>query len=246
MGRYSIVALAILAATTTLERAPRAQPGRVPNGAPPIALGLVSAPAHAAEQPARLNPDGSLQLVGHRVACEKVRTRLDKRLDNVGAAAPSERLLVINPLLLGRERPTVQLFVFHHECGHHRVGINEIQADCWAVARGVESGWLDRKGLDEVCRSFGDAPETRTHPSGKRRCAALDQCFAAVNAAKARDVAKAPQSPPATVVAAVNPIKASPATPTVSSIAMRASAISAGAPRLVSGPHLIREGTHLR
>lgn len=209
--------------------------GQAHDSSPPNATPAFVSAAHASEA-ARLNPDGSLQLAGHRVACEKVRTRLDRRLDNLGAASPYDRLLLLNPLLLGRERPTVQLFVFHHECGHHRVGVSEIEADCWAVSRGVEAGWLDRKGLDEVCRSFGNAPETRTHPSGKRRCAALDQCFAAANAAKSRDVAKAQSAP-----AASTPASNAAAVPALSSMAMRASATIA-APRLVAGPRLVREG----
>jgi hypothetical protein len=42
----------------------------------------------------------------------------------------------------------------------------------------VRDGWLDRDGLAQVCRSFGDAPPTPTHPSGARRCANLYRCFA--------------------------------------------------------------------
>ena len=45
-------------------------------------------------------------------------------------------------------------------------------ADCWAVKQGVRQGWLDRQGIDQVCRSFGNTPETPTHPSGASRCAA--------------------------------------------------------------------------
>lgn len=228
MRRSAMVATAVLIGVML---------GQAHDSSSPSATRVLVSPAHASEA-ARLNPDGSLQLAGHRVACEKVRTRLDRRLDNLGAASPDDRLLLLNPLLLGRERPTVQLFVFHHECGHHRVGISEIEADCWAVSRGVESGWLDRKGLDEVCRSFGNAPETRTHPSGKRRCAALEQCFAAANAAKLRNVAKAPSAPASSATPTTSNAVAVPA---LSSIAMRASAAVA-APRLVAGPRLVREG----
>ena len=40
--------------------------------------------------------------------------------------------------------------------------------------------------LAQVCRSFGNAPETSTHPSGASRCASLDQCFANVTVAQER------------------------------------------------------------
>jgi hypothetical protein len=106
---------------------------------------------------------------------------LDPRLPNLGVAAPG--VLVLNPGLLSRHSETVRLFVFHHECGHHHVGASELKADCWAVSEGVKQGWLDRGGLAEACRSFGNAPATSTHPSGARRCANLDRCFAAAIAA---------------------------------------------------------------
>jgi hypothetical protein len=97
--------------------------------------------------------------------------------------------MILNPALLGRYSKSVQLFVFHHECGHHHVGRSELSADCWAVAQGVRDGWLDRNGLAQVCRSFGNAPETDTHPSGQRRCANLDKCFAKAEVEHARTAA---------------------------------------------------------
>jgi hypothetical protein len=129
----------------------------------------------------------ALQLAGRQVHCDRVRLRLDGRLENLGAAAVDERLLLLNPRLLRRYSNTVQLFVFHHECGHHRVGGSELKADCWAVNRGLRDGWLDRKGLAQVCRSFENAPETDTHPSGRRRCANIDRCFATAELDIARE-----------------------------------------------------------
>jgi hypothetical protein len=110
---------------------------------------------------------------------------LDPRLPNLGIAMPDRRLLVINPKLLSSHPKTVRLFVFQHECGHHHVGGSELSADCWAVRRGVSDGWLDRAGLAQVCRSFGGAPATATHPSAERRCRNLDMCFTRAEADKA-------------------------------------------------------------
>jgi len=155
-----------------------------------------------------------MQLAGRQVRCDQVQLRLDRQLENIGAAAVDEHLLLLNPRLLGRETRTVQLFVFHHECGHHRVGGSELKADCWAVDRGVRDGWLDRNGLGQVCRSFDDAPETDTHPSGRRRCANIDRCFAATEVAVARE--KTEQQ---------------------SRIVAKA---AAKVPKLVSGPRLVR------
>lgn len=148
---------------------------------------LLALPGLVAAEPTRLAGDGSIDMAGRNLRCDNVRTRLDQRLPNLGVAVPEARLLVLNPTLLRRYSDTVQLFVFHHECGHHRAGDSELGADCWAVGQGVRHGWLDTRGLSQVCASFENAPETSTHPSGKRRCANLDRCFAAASTDVARE-----------------------------------------------------------
>jgi hypothetical protein len=124
---------------------------------------------------------GGMELSGRRVHCDNVDVIMDRRLPSEGAAAPG--VLMLNPRMLNEQPPIVRLFVFHHECGHHHVGDSELKADCWAVERGVRDGWLDQRGLKEVCLSFEDAPETESHPSGRRRCRNLDQCFTTTAAA---------------------------------------------------------------
>jgi hypothetical protein len=175
-----------------------------------------------------INKDGSVQLAGRSLRCDKVGTRLDRNLPNLGAADLDRRLLLLNPSILGRFPGTVQLFVFHHECGHHKVGSSEIASDCWAIDRGARDGWLDRDGLGKVCRSFGNAPETDTHPSAKRRCAALDRCFAKVSAELSTSAPRPPVTPPLT---AAKP-NATPATTTA----------AGPAPKLVAGPQLLWRG----
>jgi hypothetical protein len=165
-----------------------------------------------ASPPVTLQSDGTLQIDGRTLKCGNVRNALDRRLPNLGISIPASRLLVINPTLLAHESKTVRVFVFNHECGHHHVGASELNADCWAVHRGVEEGWLDKVGLGEVCQSFRGAPATPTHPSGARRCGNLDRCFAVAEAEKA-----AARQRTATAVDT--------------------------APRLVSGPRLVRVGT---
>jgi len=160
--------------------------------------------------------NGSIELSGRRVHCDNVEVVMDRRLPSEGAAAPG--VLMLNPRMLNEQPATVRLFVFHHECGHHQVGDSELKADCWAVERGVRDGWLDQKGLKEVCESFEDAPETGTHPSGRRRCRNLDQCFATAAAAL-------PAKKPITTTAA---LQSRPA--------------SSAAPKLVKGPTLLATG----
>jgi hypothetical protein len=128
-----------------------------------------------------LQPDGSLQLAARKLRCGGVRNVLDPRLANLGISVPDAKLLVLNPALVARQPGTVGLFVYYHECGHHHVGASELAADCWAVRRGVREGWLDGAGLQQVCKSFGNAPATATHPSGARRCSNLNRCFAAAS-----------------------------------------------------------------
>jgi hypothetical protein len=118
----------------------------------------------------------SVTLAGRKVSCEKADIMIDRELPSEGGAG--DTTLILNPVMLNKQPPTVRLFVFNHECGHLHVGDSELDADCYAVNHGVREGWLDRKGLDQVCDSFEGAPETDSHPSAKRRCAALDRCFA--------------------------------------------------------------------
>jgi hypothetical protein len=180
-----------------------------------VAAGAVLPLTPAAAQRAA---NDSVQLAGRTVRCKDVRIVTDRGLPSEGAEAPG--VLILNPDMLNEQPAIVRLFVFHHECGHHNVGDSELEADCWAVGQGVREGWLDAKGLEEVCRSFEDAPETSTHPSGRRRCRNLDRCFASAVSAQR---SKTPERTIAT---------AKPSKPT------------AGAqPRLVSGPILMSTGT---
>ena len=173
----------------------------------------------AAAEQTRVGRGGAVEVAGREVHCANVETRLDRHLPNLGAASPEARLMILNPSLLGRYTRVVQLFVFHHECGHHHVGESELGADCWAVGQGVREGWLDRNGLTQVCRSFENAPETDTHPSGQRRCSNIDKCFAK---------------------AEVEHAKAAPAKAAAAQTLAAKSATTSQTPRLVAGPRLVR------
>jgi hypothetical protein len=157
-------------------------------GAALLGVGLLGQAA-LAEAAVSKRKDGGLEIAGRTVQCGNVRTRLDRNLPGLGAAAPSSRLLILNPTRLQREPSNVRLFVFYHECGHHHVGGSELRADSWAVERGVREGWLDRAALKQVCASFGGMPETATHPSAARRCRNLDTTFALATATVQREVA---------------------------------------------------------
>jgi hypothetical protein len=164
----------------------------------------------------------TITLAGRKVQCKNVDILLDNELPSEGGAA--DDVLVLNPQMLQRQPKTVRLFVFNHECGHLTVGDSELKADCYGVHQGVKQGWLDHKGLQQVCDSFEGAPETDTHPSAKRRCANLEQCFAAATAEKTSTATASlakPQVPPPAAPATtastgsakgtVSPVKADPA-----------------------------------
>jgi hypothetical protein len=151
-----------------------------------LALALTSVAAGAAllltPAAAQRAASDSVQLAGRTVHCKNARVVTDRGLPSEGAEAPG--VIILNPDMLNEQPVIVRLFVFHHECGHHNVGESELEADCWAVGQGVREGWLDAKGLGQVCQSFEDAPETSTHPSGRRRCRNLDRCFSSATASQ--------------------------------------------------------------
>jgi hypothetical protein len=164
-----------------------------------------------------LKSDGSVEIAGQSLRCGTVRVSLDRRIPSEGAAAPG--ILILNPRMLSAQPETVRLFVFYHECGHLHVGEGELEADCWAIELGVREGWLDKKGIGQVCQSFDGMPETETHPSARSRCRNLDQCFTT-------SVAVLSQSRPAGSNAVIIPRRPGPA----------------HSPRLVSGPKLVATG----
>jgi hypothetical protein len=139
---------------------------------------LVTAGAGAnATASVRVQEDGALQIAGRRLQCGSARNVVDPWLPNLGMAGPG--VLILNPALLDRYPDSVRLFVFHHECGHHHVGSDEIEADCWAVNRGLRDGWLAERDLAPICRSFGPDRGTESHPFVTSRCASLRRCFKA-------------------------------------------------------------------
>lgn len=181
-----------------------------PEAKPPDSLSRPGAPI--AKQ-----KDGTLLIAGRSLRCGRNRHVLDRGLPNLGLAARG--VLVFNPRELNRWSDTVRLFVYHHECGHQKIGGSEFGADCWAVKQGVRDGWLTTDGLAQVCRSFGNGPATSTHPSGASRCASLSRCFATAVAALAKAKATAEAKP-----------------------APSADPPSDSSPRLVQEPALMRSG----
>jgi len=144
----------------------------------PIACAVLGAGIYSFSAPGKTQEliGRSVSLGGRQLQCNNAPIMVDRTLPSEGAA--DDESLTLNPDMLKDQPAIVRIFIFKHECGHLTVGDSELAADCFAVHQGVREQWLDRKGLNQVCQSFGGDPETDTHPSGARRCRNLDKCYA--------------------------------------------------------------------
>ena len=120
-----------------------------------------SGPAQSATS-ISLQRDGAVAIAGRTLRCGGVRNVLDPHLPNLGVAAPG--VLVLNPGLLSRQSEIVRLFVFHHECGHHHVGGNELKADCWAVTRVSKPAGSTARGWRKLVARSATPPRPRRTP----------------------------------------------------------------------------------
>jgi hypothetical protein len=170
----------------------------------------------------------SVTLGGHKLNCNNAQIMVDRTLPSEGGAG--DDFVILNPDMLKNQPETVRIFVFKHECGHLTVGDSELDADCFAVGKGVREHWLDKAGLKQVCDSFEGAPETDTHPSAARRCMNLDRCY---TKAIAEQPPLAPKPVPATL-----PPKA-PVTTTASVPESKAPELPMPKPSALGGPKAV-------
>ena len=125
----------------------------------------------------RTIPEGKMTLNGHPVQCGTRPTVIDAKLDSWGGSFPG--YLILNPTRLEGLATPVKFYVYYHECGHQFVGRSETGADCWSVQRGVRYGWLDAKGMNQVCDFISTLKGDGVHPPGPERCELMRQCYAA-------------------------------------------------------------------
>jgi hypothetical protein len=123
-----------------------------------------------------LVPPGGFEIGGQKQTCGQRPTVTDNNLDDYGAAYPG--FLIMNPRLLGKVSPSVQKWIYAHECGHQFRGPDEETADCFAVQRGRRQGWLTDAGLEEVCTFISPAKGDSMHFSGSHRCEYMRKCYA--------------------------------------------------------------------
>ena len=124
---------------------------------------------------ATIVPAGQLVLDGHRMSCGGWATIFDPNLDDYAASYP--QFVILNMQYVAKVPTAVKLWIYSHECGHLFGGPDENKADCFAVHRGRAAGWLDAKGLDQVCTFIAAAGPDAMHANGPDRCNLIRQCW---------------------------------------------------------------------
>ena len=111
------------------------------------------------------------------------------QLNDVGMARIKRNgapVIFLNPRILERLPPAVQLFWYAHECAHHVLGHmlgvpkvrNEMDADCWAIRIGRNQGWFRRQDLRNMYHYFINNPGSPWgHLPGPQRLQHFANCF---------------------------------------------------------------------
>ena len=119
---------------------------------------------------------GQLKLDGHPVSCGTRPTVMNAELDSWGGAFPG--YVILNPDRLKGLSTPVKFYIYHHECGHQFIGASETAADCYSIRNGVKRGWLDDRGMTDICTFISKLKGDRVHPPGPDRCKQMRQCYA--------------------------------------------------------------------
>lgn len=105
----------------------------------------------------------------------------DPTINDVGVAIPGSPWVAphirLNPTILGRLPPVMQLFFVAHECGHHQGYVNEQQADCWAASTGQAQGWFNYASLQAAAATMAGNPGDWTHLPGPLRVQTMASCM---------------------------------------------------------------------
>lgn len=151
---------------------------------------VVSAVALASPAPVMAQDGGmwSVNVAGAPLSCRDyygtpVRIYVTSGLNNVGIATRTlngQPIIVLNPNVMARFSPTVQVWWFAHECGHHALGPNnsETNADCWGIKIMRQQGFLySYAQLGEFAVQLANLPGSRMgHLPGPQRAQAIAYC----------------------------------------------------------------------
>lgn len=94
-------------------------------------------------------------------------------------------VIMIDPELMGMLPANLQMFFKLHECGHHVLGHlfaptdkSEMEADCWAIHKGRETGIFTRADIDKWRPFFANSVGSNFgHLPGPQRVEFLLGCF---------------------------------------------------------------------
>jgi hypothetical protein len=143
---------------------------------PPAITGPTIDQYMAYEQGSQKVSQGKMTLNGRSVSCGARPTVIDAKLDSWGGSYPG--YLILNPDRLRGLATPVKFYVYYHECGHQFVGASETGADCYSIRSGVKAGWLNDRGMDQICAFISQLKGDAVHPPGPQRCQLMRQCYA--------------------------------------------------------------------
>jgi hypothetical protein len=102
-------------------------------------------------------------------------------LPDVGRALPGlPPTIELNPSVLARLTPKMQLFWYGHECGHHVLGPqnSESNADCWSIKTMRNQGLLSPAEVPQLQAQIANTPGSIWgHLPGPTRAALLGACY---------------------------------------------------------------------
>jgi len=124
-----------------------------------------------------VNETGTIDLSGFPANCKNTPLVYDNNFEDHAAAWPQSNFIIINQKYFAALPKVQKLFTFYHECGHIAGIKGELGADCYGVEQGVKLGWLDQKGLDQLCAYWRPKKGDAAHPPGKQRCERMIACF---------------------------------------------------------------------
>ncbi|HEV7258903.1 MAG TPA: hypothetical protein VGN82_14075 [Bosea sp. (in: a-proteobacteria)] len=110
------------------------------------------------------------------------------QLNDIGRAvmAPNgQPVMLLNPIGMNNLPPSLQLFIYAHECAHHALGhlanpslASESQADCWAIQTGRNQGWFPPHAFQALIAYLGNSPGSPWgHFPGPQRIQNIMMCY---------------------------------------------------------------------
>ena len=157
-------------------------------------LMFLAAPAGAGDAP-RVPAVGALipAAAERALTCRDFRNRVVRNVEihDLGDAGRAQfvygqgPVIMLDPELLGTLPPDLQMFFKLHECGHHVLGHlvaptgkSEMEADCWAIHKGRETGIFTRDDVDKWRPYFANSlGSSFGHLPGPQRVEFLLGCF---------------------------------------------------------------------